>query len=74
MMNGKGNRSGKRSMSKGEVLFSDLGWHIDHKKPVSWFNFKTVTDSEFVECWSLSNLQPLSREENQSKSNRWWNA
>ena len=34
MMNGKGNRSGKRSMSKGEVLFSDLGWSDARKGKV----------------------------------------
>jgi hypothetical protein len=35
------------------------GWHIDHKKPISSFSFTSETDPEFLQCWSLSNLQPL---------------
>lgn len=45
-------------------------WHIDHVKPVSLFDFKTPYDSEFKECWSLDNLQPLWAEENQRKYNK----
>ncbi len=46
-------------------------WHIDHKKPVSHFNFKSFNDVEFKKCWSLNNLQPLWAKENQSKGNRY---
>lgn len=35
------------------------GWHIDHIRPISSFNFTCETDPEFLECWSLDNLQPL---------------
>lgn len=35
------------------------GWHIDHKRPISSFNFTSETDPEFKKCWALSNLQPL---------------
>lgn len=42
-------------------------WHLDHIKPLSWFNL----ESEFKEAWSLSNLQPLEAKVNYSKSNRY---
>jgi hypothetical protein len=35
------------------------GWNIDHKLPISSFNFTCETDPEFQQCWSLDNLQPL---------------
>ena len=35
------------------------GWHIDHIKPDSLFNYKSVDDKEFQECWALKNLQPM---------------
>ncbi len=34
-------------------------WHIDHIKPRSMFSYAAPTDPEFLECWALSNLQPL---------------
>lgn len=34
-------------------------WHIDHIYPESKFNYSSFEDSEFKECWSLDNLQPL---------------
>lgn len=46
-------------------------WHIDHIKPVSWFDFKTYKDPEFKQCWSLSNLQPKEGRANISKQNRF---
>ena len=46
-------------------------WHIDHIKPDSLFNYKSVDDEEFQECWALENLQPLWAEENLSKSNKY---
>ena len=47
------------------------GWHIDHKKPKSWFRFSSFEDAEFKKCWALSNLQPLWAKDNLSKSNRY---
>lgn len=44
-------------------------WHVDHRKPKSWFKYETYTDSEFKKCWSLSNLQPLEKMLNFSKRN-----
>lgn len=46
-------------------------WHIDHIKPISLFNFESVNDSEFKECWSLDNLQPLWAGDNLRKSNKY---
>jgi len=43
------------------------GWHIDHKLPISSFNFEFTTDEEFKECWGLNNLQPLWAKDNLSK-------
>lgn len=46
-------------------------WHIDHKRPISSFNFGSANDPEFHECWSLENLQPLWAKENLSKGARY---
>ena len=46
------------------------GWHIDHIKPKSSYKYETIHDKECLECWSLSNLQPLWAEENLRKSNK----
>jgi len=34
-------------------------WHIDHKIPLSAFNFETPDDLDFRRAWALKNLQPL---------------
>jgi len=39
-------------------------WHIDHKIPISAFNFKSINDIDFKKCWALNNLQPLWKEDN----------
>jgi uncharacterized Zn finger protein (UPF0148 family) len=36
-----------------------FGWHIDHKIPDCKFNYESVEDKGFQECWALKNLQPL---------------
>jgi hypothetical protein len=46
-------------------------WHVDHKKPMTLFNFETVDDPEFKECWKLENLQPLWWDDNLSKGPRY---
>lgn len=46
-------------------------WHIDHITPASWFNYNSISDKSFIECWSLDNLQPLTAKENMSKSNKF---
>lgn len=45
-------------------------WHIDHKIPVSAFNYTSVHDIDFRKCWSLKNLQPMWASDNQSKNCR----
>lgn len=45
-------------------------WVIDHIKPIVAFNFNSYKDPEFLECWALSNLRPLSYEENRDKNSR----
>ena len=44
-------------------------WHVDHKTPITSFNFQEIGDNEFMRCWSLDNLQPMWAEENIRKSN-----
>ena len=44
-------------------------WHVDHRLPITSFNFKSVEDDEFKKCWSLSNLQPMWGDENIRKYN-----
>ena len=46
------------------------GWHIDHKIPISVFNFTKPEDIAFGRCWGLPNLQPLWAKENMSKHNK----
>jgi hypothetical protein len=46
-------------------------WHIDHKLPVTSFNFTSSADEDFKRCWALENLQPLWAEQNRRKGNRW---
>lgn len=42
-------------------------WQIDHKIPISAFNFEKPEDIDFRRCWSLNNLQPLEVSKNGSK-------
>ncbi len=42
-------------------------WELDHIKPLSSFQYETLDDPLFRECWALTNLRPLLREENASK-------
>jgi hypothetical protein len=48
-------------------------WHVDHKHPISLYNIKEIGDDEFMNCWSLNNLQPLWGKENLIKSNKLFN-
>jgi len=45
-------------------------WHVDHKLPITFFNFTSTEDEEFKKCWSLNNLQPMWGGENILKSNK----
>ena len=54
------------------MTFENYGlWHIDHKKPISWFKYEKVEDQAFKDCWCLANLQPLWASENMSKNNHY---
>jgi len=54
-----------------EMTWDNYGeWHVDHKLPITSFNFKDINDEEFKKCWSLDNLQPMWGSENISKSNK----
>lgn len=46
-------------------------WHIDHVRPIASYDFSSVDDPAFKECWSLANLQPLWAKENLSKGARY---
>lgn len=35
------------------------GWVIDHKIPISAFNFTEINHTDFKKCWALKNLQPM---------------
>ena len=43
-------------------------WHIDHCRPISWFD---NTEEGVLKAWELSNLQPMWAHENLVKGNRW---
>ncbi len=45
-------------------------WELDHIKPLSSFRYTSLDDPLFRECWALTNLRPLLREENASKGNK----
>lgn len=63
--------SNLQSKFKKGMTWNNYGeWHIDHKIPDCSFDYQTVNDSSFQECWSLNNLQPLWAEENWSKGGR----
>jgi len=44
--------------------------HIDHKIPITAFNFSKPEHSDFKRCWSLKNLQLLPAKENLVKHNK----
>jgi hypothetical protein len=39
-------------------------WNIDHIVPHSTFNYTSMEDQAFKDCWALSNLRPLSAKQN----------
>ena len=56
----------KSTMSKGYTWQNYLEGklHIDHKIPISVFNFSKPEHPDFRRCWALSNLQLLPAKEN----------
>lgn len=45
-------------------------WQIDHIIPVNSFSYTSMNCQEFRDCWSLSNLRPLSAKENVKKGTK----
>lgn len=39
-------------------------WNIDHVIPQSKFQYETMRDTAFKECWALNNLRPFSSKDN----------
>jgi len=61
----------QKTMPKGYCWqdFLEGKLHIDHKIPISAFNFTKSEHIDFKRCWALSNLQLLPARENIIKSN-----
>ena len=51
-------------------LFMQGKIHIDHKIPISKFNYSSPADDDFKKCWSLDNLQPLWAIDNMKKGSK----
>jgi len=60
----------EKQFTKGMTWENCGKWHIDHKIPISVFNFTSPEHEDFKRCWALSNLQPLWAAENISKFNK----
>ncbi len=54
-----------------DMDWSNYGlWEIDHRIPISAFNFSSSEHQDFRRCWALSNLQPMWKSENKIKSDK----
>jgi len=49
--------------------YGKLGWHIDHVKPLNWFDLSKEKD--FLIAVHYTNLQPMWAEENYAKHNKF---
>ncbi len=60
----------KRRFKRG-MTFDNWGkvWEIDHIAPCSAFQFQSLEDPLFKQCWALTNLRPLFKKENREKRN-----
>jgi len=58
----------ERKFTEGMAWENYGEWHIDHKVPVSVFNFETPENIDFKRCWALNNLQPMWAKENREKN------
>lgn len=54
----------------GDYVAGKTDLHIDHKIPISVFNFSSTDDPDFKHCWDLKNLQLLPGLENIQKGNK----
>ncbi|MBC8427578.1 MAG: hypothetical protein H8D97_01665 [Proteobacteria bacterium] len=47
-------------------------WHLDHIRPVNSFENQHVQGHlDFIKCWGLDNLQPLWKDLNLEKADKW---
>jgi hypothetical protein len=53
----------------GQINKNKKTWNIDHIKPRSAFNYTSLDDPEFKQCWDLNNIRPLCAVENVAKGN-----
>ena len=62
----------KKTMPEGYTWndYLDGKLHIDHKIPISVFNFTKPEHTDFKRCWALENLRLLPAKENLGKSNK----
>ena len=62
----------KKTMPKGYTwqYFLEGRLHIDHKIPISAFNYTKPEHTDFKKCWALRNLRLLPAKENWRKSNK----
>jgi hypothetical protein len=52
------------------ALFLEGEIHIDHRVPITVFQFTSAEDPQFKACWALENLRPMWKVENIKKSNK----
>ena len=45
-------------------------WQVDHIIPHSKFNYSSMEDQEFKDCWALTNLRPYSAKQNLLDGNK----
>lgn len=51
--------------------FLDGELQLDHIRPISSFNYTSYTDSDFKNCWKLTNLQLLLAKDNTRKLDKY---
>jgi 5-methylcytosine-specific restriction endonuclease McrA len=59
----------KKCVKCGEIKLLSEYYKVDHKIPISVFNFECPQDIDFGKCWSLENLRPLEKSKNRAKRN-----
>lgn len=52
-----------------EMSWNNYGkyWEVDHIIPRRKFNYISILDNDFKQCWALSNLRPLTISENRQR-------
>ena len=60
----------ERQFLKGMGWHNKGEWHIDHIRPVASYNFTSIDDPEFKDCFGLHNLRPVWAKDNLSKGDK----